>query len=384
MHIGFITPEYPHETLSHSGGLGTSIKNLAQALTKKGVEVTVFVVGLEYSKSFVEDHIQFYFIQKLKVPGITWFVTRKYYQHHINKIVSTTEIDLLEAPDWTGITAFMKFKVPLIIRCNGSDAYFCELEGRKQKWKNFWFEKNALSNCDEIIAASSFTGKLTKEIFKLDNEITTLYNGVDTEKFNSKHSIHITSEKTILYFGTIIRKKGVLELAKAFNFFKENNPDAILKMIGKDSIDIFENKSTLKLFYSLIEPANLESIQYLNHINYDDISTEITKARLVVLPSFAEAFPMTWLEAMAMEKALVTSNIGWAKEMMIDGETGFMVDPKNHQEFAEKLSILYKDTNLNKAFGENARNRVLHKFSSCITTSKNIEYYRKVILDSKV
>ncbi len=379
MHIGFITPEYPHKALPAAGGLGTSIKNLAHALVQEGVEVSVFVIGLDRSESFIEDQIQFHFIQKFKVPGITWFVTRKYYQNRINKIVESNSIDLLEAPDWTGITAFMKFRVPLIIRCHGSDAYFCKLEGRKQKWKNFWFEKNALKNADEVIAASSFTGRLTKEIFEIKKEIITLYNGVDINKFKPATSSFESEENSILYFGTVIRKKGVLELAKAYNIFKENNPDAILKIIGKDTVDIFENKSTLEMFYSLVTPSNHKSIQYLNHISYSEISKEISKAKLIVLPSFAEAFPMTWLEAMAMEKALVTSNIGWANEMMIDGETGYMVNPKDHKEFAEKMTFLFKDDNLRNTFGENARKRVVSNFSSEITTSKNIKYYQSLI-----
>lgn len=379
MHIGFITPEYPHKALPGAGGLGTSIKNLAHELIKEGVEVTVFVVGLDHTREFTEDKINFHFIKKFKVPGITWYVTRKHYQNYINRIVSSTGIDTLEAPDWTGITAFMKFKVPLVIRCNGSDAYFCKLEGRKQKWKNFWFEKNALEKADEVVAASSFTGRLTKEIFGQKNEIITLYNGVDINKFKPATSTFKSKENCILYFGTVIRKKGVLELAKAYNIFKVSNPDAILKIVGKDTVDIFENRSTLEMFYSLVTPSNRKSVEYLDHIRYGKISMEISEAKVIVLPSFAEAFPMTWLEAMAMEKALVTSNIGWAHEMMIDGATGYMVDPMDHQEFAKKLSILFKDQNLNRTFGENARKRVVDNFSSQITTSKNIEYYQNLI-----
>jgi len=379
MHIGFITPEYPHKALPGAGGLGTSIKNLAHALVEEGVKVTVFVIGLDRSEYFVEDRIHFHFLRKFKVPGITWFVTRKYYQNLINKIVESNSIDLLEAPDWTGITAFMTFRVPLIIRCNGSDAYFCKLEGRKQKWKNLWFEKNALQNADEVIATSSFTGKLTKEIFGLQKEIITLYNGVDIHKFKPAKISSKNEENSILYFGTVIRKKGVLELAKAYHIFKENNPNAVLKIIGKDTIDIFENKSTLEIFFSLIRPSYHKSIEYLDHISYSEISDEISKAKVIVLPSFAEAFPMTWLEAMAMEKALVTSNIGWAKEMMIDGETGYTVNPKDHQVFAEKMTSLFKEDNLRNLFAANARNRVVNNFSSKITTSRNIKYYQSLI-----
>lgn len=377
MHIGFITPEYPHKSLPAAGGLGTSIKNLATALVEEGVEVSIFVVGLSHSRTFKEDQINFYFIKKYKVPGITWFFTRKYYQNYINKIIVATGIDLLEAPDWTGITAFMNFEVPLVLRLHGSDAYFCYLEGRKQKWKNYWFEKNALINADAHLSVSNFTGKITKKIFKLDIEVVTIYNSVDIKAFSP--SVVSVEENTILYFGTIIRKKGVFELAKAFNILKRKNPDIVIKLIGKDSKDIFNGESSLAIIYKLIDPSFLKDISYCAHMPYEEIKAEIEKAHVVVLPSFAEAFPMTWLEAMAMEKAMLTSNIGWAREVMIDGETGFMVDPKDHQKFADKISILFNNEDINKTFGKNARNRVINNFSSKIITSKNIQYYKSFL-----
>ena len=64
---------------------------------------------------------------------------------------------------------------------------------------------------------------------------------------------------------------------------------------------------------------------------------------------------------------------------MIDGETGYMVNPQNHQQFAEKMSLLFNDDSLRNTFGENARKRVGNNFSSEITTSKNIEYYQSLI-----
>ncbi|MCF4102131.1 glycosyltransferase family 4 protein [Gillisia sp. M10.2A] len=377
MHIGFITTEYPHNELPSSGGLGTSIKNLAEALVVEGVKVSVFVVGTEIKNSFQENAINFHFIKRYKVPLLTWFVTRKHYQKEISKIVKNDKIDILEAPDWTGITAFMNFKIPLIIRCNGSDAYFCHLEGRKQKWKNYWFEKNALKNADAVLAASNFTGKITSQLFSLDNEIITIYNGIDTKVFNPL-CIEV-KENSILYFGTIIRKKGVFELAKAFNILKVRNPEVVLKLIGKDSEDIFQEESSLELFYKMIDSKFLKDISYSSHLPYEEIKAEISKAGVVVLPSFAEAFPMTWLEAMAMGKALVTSNIGWAKEMMLNGVTGFMVDPKDHEVFADRINTLLVDDNLNINLGKQARSRVVQHFSSEITTKRSMDFYKKLI-----
>lgn len=86
---------------------------------------------------------------------------------------------------------------------------------------------------------------------------------------------------------------------------------------------------------------------------------------------------MTWLEAMAMEKALVTSDIGWAKEVMIDGKTGFTVNPKNHQEYADRILQLLMHPALAKKMGTAARERVVAKFSTEVVVERNIEFYKK-------
>jgi len=96
-----------------------------------------------------------------------------------------------------------------------------------------------------------------------------------------------------------------------------------------------------------------------------------------------KALPMTWIEAMAMEKALVTSDIGWAKEVMIDGETRFTVDPKDHHLYAERILQLLNDSVLAKKMGKAAREQVVAKFSSEVVVERNIEYYEKTTVISK-
>jgi len=121
------------------------------------------------------------------------------------------------------------------------------------------------------------------------------------------------------------------------------------------------------------------NINFIDEVSYDEIQKYISKASVVVLPSFAEAFPMTWLEAMAMGKALVTSNIGWASELMINEETGFMVSPTNHKEFAEKINMLLTDAKLNSKYGIKARNRIKKNFSNQFIVEKNIEFYQSIL-----
>ena len=130
-------------------------------------------------------------------------------------IVKNNCIDLLEASEWTGFTAFMKFNCPLILRLHGSDTYFCHLEKRKLKIKNKFFEKKALLGATKIVGVSKFVAKKTKELFKLNIDIDVIYNTIDTNKFKPNHqNIQL---KSLLYFGTLVRKKGVLEIAKMFS-----------------------------------------------------------------------------------------------------------------------------------------------------------------------
>lgn len=382
MHIAFITPEYPHSLTNSSGGLGTSIKNLAHSLIHQGVEVSVFIYAQDQNKNFKEDKINFYLIkQKIYKFGGFYFY-RKSLQQYINKKVKEKSIDLLEAPDWTGITALMKFNCPLVIRLNGSDGYFCHLENRDQKPKNRFFEKRALQAANAIVSVSAFTAKVTSEIFKLENKITVIPNSLDPNNFMP--STLKVDENLLLYFGTIIRKKGVLELASIFNNVVQEKPNAKLLLLGKDVVDVFENKSTLELFITSLSKEAKSRVDHLQEVNYSDVQNHVASAKVILLPSFAEALPMTWLEAMSMEKALVTSNVGWAPEVMIDGKTGFTINPKNHASYASKIVKLMNDDHLNNQMGKAARKQVLSKFSTDVVVSQNIEFYRKVILDSKV
>lgn len=378
MHIAFLTSEYPHANVSYSAGIGTSIKNLAKQLVILNHQVTVFVYSQDRIETFNDDGITIQKIANKKYKILGWLLHRKYIQDFINNSIAKENIDIIEAPDWTGITAFMKLRCPLVIRLHGTDAYFCNLEGRKQKAKNFFFEKLALKSANSIVSVSAFTAVKTKEIFKLNKPIQVVYNGIDTLLFEPlKISVQMD---TLLYFGSIIRKKGVLELACIFNKVVEKNPNAQLILLGKDVIDIQSGKSTLSMFLSILSDEAKQGIRHINNVPYNEVKNYIAKAHIIVLPSFAEAFPMAWLEAMAMEKAIVTSNIGWASELMLEGKTGFIVHPENHDEYANKIIELLDNYDLCKQLGKQARVQIVKSFAHDKIAQENVEYYKSVIV----
>ena len=102
MKIAFLTPEYPHPKTGNSGGIGTSIKNLAMGFLAQGVSVRVLVYGQKEDAFFEDNGVLIQQIKNVKVKGLSWFFTRKKIERIINKLYSNKEVDLIEAPDWTG------------------------------------------------------------------------------------------------------------------------------------------------------------------------------------------------------------------------------------------------------------------------------------------
>lgn len=384
MHIAFLTPEFPHPKIAHAAGLGTSLKNLTTALVKEGVKVTVFVYGQKTEEIILENGLTLHLIKNRKYKIFGWFFHRKQIQKYCNLVISTEKIDLLEAPDWTGITAFMKFTIPQVIRFHGSDTYFCHLEDRKQKLKNFWFEKLATNCAKAFIAPTTFAGEVSKKLFQIKNkEVKTIHYGLELQKFENT-----TPEKyekgLILYIGTIIRKKGVLELPNIFNKIRKDFPESKLILIGSDSSDIKTNStSTWQLMQSQFNSDDLKNVEYLGKIPYEEVHTYIKKANVCVFPTFAETLGMVTIESMAMQKAVVNSNIGWAQELIVDGESGFLVHPENHDLYADRIIKLLENDSLCLKIGEKARIRVEAKFDINKLVKENIEFYQKIIKGNK-
>jgi glycosyltransferase involved in cell wall biosynthesis len=379
MKIAFLTPEFPHPKMGSSGGLGTSIMNLSRGLVSLGHEVSILIYGQKEDVFFVENNISFYCIKNIKIKGFSRILTQNKIQKLINKLVKENKLDILEAPDWTGITSNIKPKCPVVIRLNGSDTYFCHLDNRRVKFLNKFYEKRALQNANALLSVSQYTADLTKELFVLQNDFTVIPNSIDIDKFSFNDEIEI-QENTVLYFGTLIRKKGLLELPLIFNeVFKINN-QAKLILIGRDASDIISgNESTWSMMQSLFDKDAFQNVNYLGSVSYDKIKDHISSAAVCVFPTFAEALPVSWIEAMAMQKAIVASNIGWATEVIDDGINGLLAHPKDHKLYAEKINTLLENAALRSKFGVEARKKVQQKFSTEVVAKQSADFYQKLI-----
>ncbi len=383
MKIAFLTSEFPHPKMGSFGGIGTSILNLSKGLTDQGHQISILVYGQKEDEFFTENSISYYRIKNVKFKGFSRRFTQKKIQTLINKLIREREVEVVEAADWTGITSGIKPNCPVVIRLHGSDTYFCHLDNRPVKIQNKLFEKKALKNADALLSVSKFTADLTKELFDLPREFTIIPNSIDVANFSSDETVKI-HENTILYFGTLIRKKGLFELPLIFNEVYKKNNNAKLILIGRDASDMLsDNPSTWGMMKTLFTKESFQNVDYLGAVPYDEIRKHINSAAVCVFPTFAEALPVSWIESMAMKKAIVASDIGWAGEVVENCVNGFLVNPTNHNLFADRILELLDNPELRNRFGVEARKTVMQKFSIEVVAKQSADFYNRILKITK-
>ncbi len=119
--------------------------------------------------------------------------------------------------------------------------------------------------------------------------------------------------------------------------------------------------------------------RYVGPQPYSDMRKWISKAAVCVFPSYAEALPLSWLEAMACSKAVVASNIGWASEIIESGVSGILIHPTDHLAYADTIINLLDNPDKQRKMGQSARERVERMFSIQRVTELSIDWYRSVI-----
>ena len=379
MHIAYITTEYPHVSLPSAGGIGSFIKLMGTSLLKNKHQVTVFLCLSNRDKIWHDNNIRIVEIKKGTPSRLSPITDRLHINTRIKNHIKKDKIDIVEAADWEGMHAFCNFNIPLVTRIHGSVTYFNNLQGLKRPRLLYYLEKRAIKKSQHVVAVSNFSGEITKVVFSFKKfNFETIYNGIDINTFKPASEAS-SNNKNILYFGTLVRKKGVIALAHIFNTLHLINPKATLTLIGKDTIDGLENTSTWELMKTVLTVSARNQVVYKGVIPYESMSEEIASCAVCVFPSFAEAFPISWLEAMAMQKPIVASSIGWANESIEDGESGLLEHPENYTEFAKKINSLLTDKAIATRLGTNARQRVIRLFDQSKLVNQNINMYKNIL-----
>ena len=187
--------------------------------------------------------------------------------------------------------------------------------------------------------AETVKGWCRKEIHP---KINTVLNGVDTDLFTPDTTPDpLLSEEEgpiIMTTRRLVVKNGVLYLVKAFKRVVEKIPEAKLIIIGdgpeKDRIT------------KEIEDLDIEkNIQFIGMIANSKIPSYLAAAKIVVVPSIVEASSISVLEAMAMRKPVVASDIPGIREITNNGKNCVLVPSKKTESIADAILNLIKSEN---------------------------------------
>lgn len=379
MHICFLTNEYPKEGFPH-GGLGSFVKTMANALVKNNIKVSV--VGLNYTNEYAldtENEITIYRLKKSRIKGLAWFFNAQSISKKIKEIHKNNPIDIVESAE-LGLAFLPKIKeIKYTIRLHGGHHFFAESENRNiNGWKGFQ-EKRSFSKADAFIAVSKYVKEHTSKFLSYHNKkVEVIYNPIDAKLFSPL--LIEPEDNNITFMGTVCEKKGVRQLIQAFPIIKKQFPKAVLNIYGRDwkypdGSSYIERLKEIEL--PKIKPFDKEVI-FHGRIDLKEIPLRYAKAAVCVFPSHMETLGLVAPEAMAMEKTVVFTKLGPGPEVIKEGVTGFLCDPKNPEDIANKIKEVLSNPNKAKEIGSKAREAVLNQFEINTIVKENITFYQNI------
>jgi len=178
----------------------------------------------------------------------------------------------------------------------------------------------------------------------------------------------------ITYVGRIIKDKGIEEIIKAFNIAKLNISNIKLLLAG--SFDT-NNFSKLNQDYFLKEIKNNKQIEYLGELK--EVRSLWKKTHIAILASEREGLPKSLLEAAAMGKAIIASDVAGCREIAINGINALTFKKGNIEELAKAIIYLATHHEIREIYGFNSRKLVESDMSEDMVIKKTLSIYQTLV-----
>lgn len=213
-------------------------------------------------------------------------------------------------------------------------------------------QKFYCNRMDAIIPVSEIAAS------RFEEQLTIVPHGVDVEKY-CPSNMNKSSYK-IGVFGRVKKTKGAEEFIDAMIDVLPKYPKWKAYIYGETTSRNSEYEKALR---EKVAKANLKGrIIFEGFVKYDKTPQLYRELDIVVCPSYIEGFGLPCLEAMASKCAVVATKTGVWKEIIKQGENGYLVDVKSSDQIAEKLEILMKDYSLRNQIAQNGYDLVTSKY----------------------
>ena len=395
----FLTNEYPPNIY---GGAGVHVDYLARELAKL-LEVEVRCFGEQESlgtnpevRGFALDQSAYTCPKPLRsVFGAV--------QRCLDFNTAEIDADVVHCHTWYshfgGILAKLNYGRPLVITVHSLEPL--------RPWKReqlgggydftVWLEKTAMEMADAVVAVSHETKKDIERLFQIEPaRLHVIYNGIDLQEYRPsaesdvlvRHGID-PEKPFLLFVGRITRQKGIVHLVRAIEMM-DPGFQIVLCAGAPDTPAIAEE---MKAAVRQAQEKRGDIIWIEEMLEKPSVIELYSRAAVFCCPSIYEPFGIINLEAMACETAVVASAVGGIKEVVVDGETGFLVpveqmkespfEPINPGKFsrdlAGRINELMADPKLQEKFGRAGRKRAEEQFSWGAIAQETKQLYESLL-----
>lgn len=220
----------------------------------------------------------------------------------------------------------------------------------------------AIGLSDKLIAVSENSAQKLRKLAP-KNEIEIIVNAIDTKPFSFSTDRFAERDEfvRILFVGAMGKLKGETDLANAIKLIAAKHPNLRVSFLGFGG----EN---LQKYCAEIRIENL--IEFVGAVSLEERLKFFEKADIFALPTYAEAMPLSVIEAMAAGLPIVSTKVGGIPELIDENEEGFLIEPANSIKLAEKLSTLISDQKLRLKMGEKAQVKIAERADFQVYTNK--------------
>ena len=386
--IALLTREYPPEVY---GGAGTHVEYLTREL-RRVAEVSVHCWGAPRTEPGVTSHQPWDALSEPK-PEST---TLQAISIDLAMAAGVKGADLVHSHTWYanlgGHLSRLMWSIPHVMTIHSLEPL--------RPWKaeqlgggyalSLFCERTAIEGADAVIAVSQGVRKDVLSCYPAVNpdRVHVIHNGIDPEIYRRQSSPETLTRFGIdpsrpfaLFNGRITRQKGLpLLLAAALKLDRQYQ--LVIVASSPDTPEIAAEVSALAGRVSS-ERGNLVWIDHF--ISREDLIHLHSHATVFACPSIYEPFGLVILEAMACETPVVASRVGGIPEIVVEGETGYLVDldPGDPDAFtsalAGRLEELLGNTTLAATMGKAGRERVVQHFGWRAIASQTVQLYDRLL-----
>jgi len=332
---------------------GSNIMTLTLFNALKNLNYQVKVSKKEFSKQINEVNkislVKFFrFFSVLRAYSLDLF---RFRPDLVVFFISATRIGLFVEGLFTAITNIFHIPYVLYIHNNGHKAIYWH--GRLGRWiVGRVFNKAKACLVLGKVFEKDISSFYKKKIYVLPNCL------LKTLPEKGKESEHFIN---VLYLSNLYESKGIFTLIRSIPKVILNNKRVKFLIAGP-----WQDKSVKKRVLNYVERNKIaQNIHFLGGIYGNKKEGLFQKSDIFVFPSHYpfEAFGLVNLEAMQVGMPVITTNIGALPEMVLDGQTGYIIPPKNPKILAEKINLLVNDPHLRMKMGNEGKARFATMYS---------------------